>query len=131
MDFLILLARILFSALFLSSAIGHMTSTAQMAEYAKSKNVPAPKAAVFGSGILLLLGSLSILLGYQVQIGAWLLIVFPLPTAFIMHNFWSVEDPMARQNEQIHFMKDLSLAGAAFLIWYLYVAVEQVPLSLG
>ena len=131
MDFFVLIARILFSAIFLASGMGHMTNTAQMAEYAGSKNVPLPKVAVFLSGVMIFLGGISIILGFWVNIGAWLIIVFLLPTAFIMHNFWTVEDPMDRQNEQIHFMKDLALAGAAFLIWYLYFTMGHVPFSLG
>lgn len=102
-----------------------------MAQYVGSKNVPAPKVAVFISGIMILLGGLSILLGFWVYIGAWLLIIFLIPTAFMMHDFWNVEDPMDRQNEMIHFLKDLALAGAAFLIWYLYATVGTIPWSLG
>jgi uncharacterized membrane protein YphA (DoxX/SURF4 family) len=111
------------------SGMGHFTQAKTMAEYTKSKKVPAPGLAVFVTGIMLLLGGLSILLGAFVNIGAILLIIFLIPTAFIMHNFWTVKDPMMKQQDQINFMKDLALAGAAFLIWYLYQTVP-VPLSL-
>lgn len=130
MDVLILIARILFSIIFLMSAIGHFTQTKAMAEYSKSKGVPAPGLAVVVTGLMLLLGGLSILLGAYVNIGAILLVIFLIPTAFIMHNFWTVKDPMMKQNDQTHFMKDLALGGAAFLIWYLYQTVPNVPLSL-
>ena len=129
MEILILISRFLFSLIFLMSGIGHFTQAETMAEYSKSKKVPAPGLAVFVTGIMLLLGGLSILLGAFVNIGAILLIIFLIPTAFIMHNFWTVKDPMMRQNDQVNFMKDLALAGAAFLIWYLYQTVP-VPLSL-
>lgn len=129
MEILIVIARLLFSLIFLMSAIGHFTQTKTMVEYTKSKKVPAPGLAVFVTGIMLLLGGLSILLGAFVNIGAILLVIFLIPTAFIMHNFWTVKDPMMKQNDQINFMKDLALAGAAFLIWYLYHTVP-VPLSL-
>lgn len=131
MGFLILIARILFSMIFINSGIGHITNTGQMAKYAESKNVPAPKATVFITGIMILLGGLSILLGIWVNIGAWLLVIFLVPTAIMMHDFWNVDDPMQRQNEMTHFMKDLALAGAAFLIWYLYSTFGSVPWSLG
>ncbi len=129
MEILILIARFLFSLIFLMSGMGHFTQAKTMAEYTKSKKVPAPGLAVFVTGIMLLLGGLSILLGAFVNIGAILLIIFLIPTAFIMHNFWTVKDPMMKQQDQINFMKDLALAGAAFLIWYLYQTVP-VPLSL-
>ena len=129
MEILILIARFLFSLIFLMSGMGHFTQAKTMAEYTKSKKVPAPGLAVFVTGMMLLLGGLSILLGAFVNIGAILLIIFLIPTAFIMHNFWTVKDPMMKQQDQINFMKDLALAGAAFLIWYLYQTVP-VPLSL-
>ena len=129
MGFFLLLARILFSAIFIQSGVGHLMNTAQMGEYAKTKGVPAPKVAVFLTGVMILLGGISVLLGLWVKVGAWLLIIFLIPTAFIMHNFWTVEDPMDRRNDQIHFMKDLAMAGAAFLIWFLYITVN-VPWSI-
>jgi uncharacterized membrane protein YphA (DoxX/SURF4 family) len=130
MGLLLFIARLLFSSLFIQSGIGHLAAKDQMAGYAKSKGVPASETMVMLTGIMLLIGGLSILLGWMVNIGAWLLIIFLLPTAFVMHNYWAVEDPAERQNEQIHFMKDVALAGAAFLIWYLYRVVEHVPWSI-
>jgi len=131
MGFFLLLARILFAAIFIQSGFGHMANTDQMGEYVKSKNVPLPKVAVFLTGVMILLGGISVLLGLWVKVGAWLLIIFLLPTAFIMHDFWTVDDPQDQRNEQIHFMKDIALAGAAFLIWFLYITVTHVPWSIG
>lgn len=67
---------------------------------------------------MILLGGLSVLLGLYVRVGALLLVLFLIPTAILMHNFWTIDDPQARAVDQAHFMKDLALAGAAFLIWY-------------
>ena len=117
MDILVLIGRILFSALFLGSAFGHLTQTKAMAGYAASKRLPSPAAAVLGSGVLILLGGLSVLLGAWPDLGALLLIVFLVPTAFLMHGFWRERDPMMRQNDQVHFMKDLALAGAALVMF--------------
>lgn len=130
MDILILIARFLFSLIFLISGIGHFTQTKMMTEYSKSKKVPVPGFAVFITGIMIILGGLSILLGAYVNIGAILLVIFLIPSAFIMHNFWTVKDPMMKQMDQVQFLKDLALAGASFLIWYLYQIVPNVPLSL-
>lgn len=130
MEFLLLIFRILFTILFISSGFGHLSNTDQMSDYAASKGVPMAKFSVIISGLMLLFGGFSILLGLWVDIGALLLILFLLPAAFMMHNFWTVEDPMDRQNEQIHFMKDLALAGGAYCIWYLYVTNEYIPWSL-
>ncbi|MFL6129261.1 MAG: DoxX family protein [Mycobacteriales bacterium] len=117
MDLLVLIGRILFSALFLGSAVGHLTQSKAMAGYASSKRIPSPAAAVVGSGVLILLGGLSVLLGVWPDLGALLLIAFLVPTALLMHRFWTERDPMLRQNDQAHFMKNLALAGAALVMF--------------
>ncbi|MFQ5570659.1 MAG: DoxX family protein [Rhodothermales bacterium] len=118
MDILVLMARVFFSMLFILSGFGHLSQRRMMAQYARSKNVPAPRLAVLVTGVMIIFGGFSVLLGAFVKYGALLLVVFLLVAAYMMHGFWRVDDPVARQNEMVHFMKDLSLAGAAFLIWY-------------
>lgn len=118
-EFLILLARILFGLVFLFSGIAHIRGRAAMEGYAKSKGIPAPGLAVVGSGILLIVASLSIMLGIYPEVGALLLSIFLIPTAFMMHAYWREKDPMARMNEQTAFYKDIALLGAAilFFVW--------------
>lgn len=89
-----------------------------------------PRISVLISGVMLLLGGLSVLFGFWVDIGALLLIIFLLPAAFMVHDYWTIEDPQERQNEQVHFFKDLALAGGAFLLWYLYIINVDLPWSL-
>ncbi|RMI37156.1 DoxX family protein [Streptomyces triticirhizae] len=117
MDVLVLIGRILFVLLFLNSAIGHLTQTKGMAQYAGSQGVPFPWLAVFGSGILQLVGGLMVLLGVWADLGALLLFVFLAPTAVMVHRFWREGDQQARQNALIQFLKDLSLAGAALMLF--------------
>ncbi|MEO3750887.1 DoxX family membrane protein [Streptomyces sp. B6B3] len=116
MDILVLIGRILFGALFLNSAIGHLTQSKAMAGYAASKKIPAAQATVLASGVLLLLGSVSVLFGLWADLGALLLLAFLVPTALFMHNFWTVSDPEARQADMIQFLKDMALAGASLML---------------
>jgi putative oxidoreductase len=116
MDVLVLIGRILFAALFLASAAGHLTKTKMMAGYAASRGVPAAVPATIGSGVLLLVGGLSVLLGVWADLGALLLVVFLVPTAVLMHGFWKETDPQTRQLEMVHFQKDVALAGAALML---------------
>jgi putative oxidoreductase len=120
MDVVALIGRILFALLFLGSAFGHLTQADAMAGYAASRGLPQPKLAVLGSGVLILIGGLLVLLGIWIDLGALLLVIFLLPTAFLMHPFWKETDAMAKQNEMVSFQKDIALAGAALLILSLY-----------
>ena len=123
MDALVLIGRIVFSALFLFSAVGHFTQTAGMTGYAQARGVPAAKFAVLAGGVLLGLGGLSVLLGIWHDLGALLLVLFLVPTALLMHAFWKESDPQNRQLEMISFLKDLALAGAAFTLFALFAYV--------
>ncbi|MGV0634156.1 DoxX family protein [Mycolicibacillus trivialis] len=116
MDLLILVGRILFAAVFLGGALGHFTNTAAMSGYAESMGVRPGRLFVLGSGVWQLLGGLSVLLGVWTDVGALMLLVFLLPTAVIMHRFWAADDAETRAAEQIHFNKDVSLAGASLIL---------------
>jgi uncharacterized membrane protein YphA (DoxX/SURF4 family) len=113
---LVLIGRIIFAALFLVSAVGHLTKTKMMADYAGSKGVPQPWYAVFGSGILILLGGLSLLVGIWADLGALMVALFLFPTAVLIHGFWRLTGE-ARMMEQTQFMKDLALGGAALMLF--------------
>ena len=109
--------------------MGHFMNAKEMVSFAESRGVPAAKVAVPVTGLMIVLGGLSVLLGWHRDIGAGLLVLFLIPTAFMMHPFWKESDPMARQNELAHFMKTLGLAGAALFI--VYYSSFYWPMSLG
>jgi putative oxidoreductase len=105
------------SALYwLSAAFNHFKRLDYLAEYAKAKGVPSPKFAVAGSGIILLLGGLSILLGICPTIGIALLVLFLLAVSFQIHNYWNVDDAQMKQVDQINFMKNMALVGALLML---------------
>jgi uncharacterized membrane protein YphA (DoxX/SURF4 family) len=120
MDVVLLIGRVLFVALFLGSAVNHLTQSEGMAGYAASKGLPMARPATLASGVLMLLGALSVLLGVWGDLGALLLLVFLLPTAFLMHAFWRESDPAAKQTEMIQFNKDVALAGAALAFFWVF-----------
>jgi putative oxidoreductase len=113
-NYMVLLGRILYAAIFLLSAPNHFTKG--YIEYGASHGVPFPLVAVPLAGVIAFAGGLSILLGFRARLGACLLIIFLVPTTFMVHNFWAVTDPTAATNEQVHFMKNLAMLGAALLI---------------
>jgi putative oxidoreductase len=118
MSLIFLLGRVLFSAIFLNSGIAHLTKLNAMAQYAGSMHVPEPKIATSVTGVMILLGGLSILLGIYVPLGSLLLVAFLVPVAILMHPFWKMTDPMMAAVQQAQFMKNIALAGAALMIFY-------------
>jgi uncharacterized membrane protein YphA (DoxX/SURF4 family) len=108
-----LLGRLVFGGFFLYNGINHIKNRKMMAQYAASKHVPAPELAVVGSGVALLVGGASIISGVKPKVGALAIIGFLAGVSPVMHDFWKHEDAQQRQNDMIHFMKNLALLGGA------------------
>lgn len=124
MDIAFLIGRVIVGVYFLMNAYNHLFHSGHMVGYAASKGVPSPKLAIVGSGVLLLIGGLSVLLGVQTFWGIIALIVFLVPVTFMMHDYWKAADPMAKMNERISFMKNMALIG--LLLMALSVATPWV-----
>ena len=122
--------QILFALIFVNSGISHLTKLDAMTGYAKYKKVPAAKLSVVVSGLMILVGGIFVGLGIYADLGALLLAIFLIPTAFLMHNFWKETDPTAKMNETISFFKDLSLAGAALMLFALLAGNDNLKLAI-
>lgn len=118
MNWLFLVGRVAFASIFLTSGWNHLANSGMLAGYAQSKGVPAPRATVLVTGLMIVLGGLSILLGVRPQIGAVLIILFLLGTLVKMHNFWAITDANQRMIERIQWQKNLVMLGGALLIIY-------------
>jgi putative oxidoreductase len=116
-----LIGRTLLGGFFLYSGIQHLTEHDKMAQYASSKNVPAPNAGVIATGVALAAGGASIILGVKPKLGAAAIIGFLAGVSPIMHDFWNMEDPAQRQNDMINFTKNIALMGGALAL----AAVEE------
>lgn len=117
MHTLAIIGQVLFGFYWLNAGINHFRKLSALAGYAASKGTPAPKLAVAGSGLLLLLGGAGILLGYQTWWAILALVIFLVPVTLLMHAFWKDTDPQTKMNNHIQFMKNLALLGALLLLW--------------
>ncbi|HTM51411.1 MAG TPA: DoxX family protein [Bryobacteraceae bacterium] len=111
-----LAGRFLFGGFFVYSGLHHFLDRKSMADYTRSKGVPAPDAAVAVTGALLLAGGASILLGLKPKLGVAAITTALAGISPLMHDFWRVQDPQQRMNEMANFHKNLALAGAALAL---------------
>lgn len=118
-DVVLLVGRVLFALIFINSGIAHLTKLNAMTGYAQFKKVPSPVLAVIVTGLMLIIGGLYVALGIFADLGALLLAIFLIVSAFMMHNFWTIQDEQAKQAETINFFKNIALAGAALIIFAL------------
>jgi uncharacterized membrane protein YphA (DoxX/SURF4 family) len=101
-----------------------------MAGFAAYKKVPAPKLANLLSGVLMILGGLSIILGVYADLGAVVLAVLLVAMAVKMHDFWNAQGE-AKQPEMIGFMKNISMAGGALFIFASIASSTAETLNMG
>jgi uncharacterized membrane protein YphA (DoxX/SURF4 family) len=123
-----LIGRILIGGFFLIAGLNHFASLNKMAGYARMKGTPVPELAVGGSGVLLVLGGASLLLGFHPSVGVLLLVIFLLPTSFMIHDFWAVQDPQAKMSEMVQFQKNIAILGLLLLT---LLIPRPWPMSLG
>lgn len=130
MDVVVLVGRILYVAIFLSSGLNHFRNVDSMSRYARSRGLPAARWVVLVSGAVIVVGGLMVLLGVWADLGTLLIAAFLLSTAVVMHDFWRQSDPTTRTTERLQFLKDISLAGASIMLFCLFGYLDDLRFTL-
>jgi putative oxidoreductase len=106
----ILIGRILLVLIFLQSGIGKIMNFQGTVEYMAKFGMPYTNFFLVGAIFIELFGSVTVITGYYARLGAFLLVIFLIPTTLIFHTNFS--DP----NQQIHFMKNVSMFGGILVL---------------
>jgi len=110
------LGRLLLSTIFLMSAVGNkIPHFSDVAGIMEKVGIPAPQFMLVGAIVFLIVGSVSVIIGYKARFGAALLLIFLILATYYFHAFWKAE-LQDQQNQMAHFMKNLSLMGAMLFI---------------
>jgi putative oxidoreductase len=107
---------VLFSLIFLGAAPRHFS--AEGIRHAAEFGWPGTAVLVPLSGVMAILGALSLLLGWRARLGALLLIAFLAPITFTLHAFWNVSDPVMHHVQLAMFAKNVALMGGALMFAY-------------
>lgn len=116
MNTLLLIGRIIFGGYFVYNGVNHFIRFGMMTQYAKMKGVPFPAIAQGTTGLMLLLGGLSIVSGIYPFVGIVLLVAFLVPVSLMMHNFWKLEDPQLRMADKSNFTRNMAFLGAILML---------------
>lgn len=128
MKALFLVGRVILGGFFVYNGINHFKEKEGLAQYAGAKNIPQPELAVLASGAMMAAGGASLILGLKPKFGALSIIGFLAAASPMFHDFWNENDPQAKQQQLIHFSKNIALLGAALSL----AGVEEPwPLSVG
>lgn len=110
------IGRFLFASYFLAMGTNHLIHFRTHSAFIGRKGVPLARSATVLTILMMISGGALVLFDWHTKLGAVLLfgIIFPAP--FFLHHFWEESDSYVRLSEFAHFIKDLSLAGAALLL---------------
>jgi len=117
----ILIGRILLVLIFLQSGIGKIANFQGTAEYMAKFGMPYTNFFLIGAIFIELVGSITVITGYYARLGAFLLVIFMIPTTLIFHTNFT--DPM----QQIQFMKNMSMFGGLLVL--LMVGAGRISLN--
>src|SRR6267143_5744534 len=119
---ILLLGRILFVALFVVSARGHIMNHARYVTVARGR-LPIPYVAGWPVGVWLILAILSMVLGVWPDVGALMIAAFLIPTTILFHPFWTFSDAAQRRTQQSNFFRNISLLGATLALFAFLTAI--------
>ncbi|HEX8937054.1 MAG TPA: DoxX family protein [Sphingomicrobium sp.] len=100
-----LAGRLLLAILFLLSGIGKLATPGMTLAYIRSVGLPVAPLALAASALVEIAGGTALILGYRSRFTAAILVAFTLLAALIFHSNF------ADQNQMIHFLKNVSIAG--------------------
>jgi uncharacterized membrane protein YphA (DoxX/SURF4 family) len=127
-DVAFLIGRALFAVVIGYLALGNLLDLESSVGYARSKGAPLASITVPLGSLGLIAGALAVLVGFYPAVGVLVMLAFLVPITVIMHDFWTMEG-QARQNERVHFLKNVGLLGAALL--FLTLSTNAWPLAVG
>jgi len=86
----------------------------------RHQKVPLPPVlAVAGSGFLILLGGLGVILGTYVDVSLLLIAIFLFGVTPKMQQFWKETDPNRKMMKMQQFLKNMALLGATLALYAL------------
>jgi putative oxidoreductase len=104
-DYTATFGRLLIAGLFLLSGLGKIAAPAMTQSYIASAGLPLPLLGYLIAVVVEVGGGLLLAVGYRTTLVAIVMAVFTLATAVFFHNNF------ADQNQMIHFLKNIAIAG--------------------
>jgi putative oxidoreductase len=104
-NYIAAVGRLLLAIVFILSGLGKIASPEATQGYIASAGLPLPLLSYLIAIVIELGGGVLLVFGYRTRIVALALAAFTVSTALVFHN------DFADQNQMIHFLKNISIAG--------------------
>jgi uncharacterized membrane protein YphA (DoxX/SURF4 family) len=125
-----LLGRVLFALVVGYLALGNLLDLESAVGYAEQKGTPLASVSVPLGSLGLVVGALAVLTGVYPSLGAVAVVTALVPITVVVHDFWTMEG-RDRQNERIHFLKNVGLVGSALVFLALSTVAWSLSASVG
>ena len=109
-DYAAAFGRLMIATVFVLSGLGKIAAPAVTQAYIASTGLPLPIAGYLIAVVVEVAGGLLLAVGYRTTFVATGMAVFTLATAVFFHNNF------ADQNQMIHFLKNIAIAGGLFQV---------------
>jgi putative oxidoreductase len=109
------LARPLMAAMYVADGASALKSPGPRVEAVRAAGLSEPEKLVQANAATMLVAGLLFATGRLPRLSALALLASTVPSTWVRHAFWSETDPQAKQTQQAHFMKNLSMMGGLLL----------------
>ena len=86
------------------------------AKKVEAVGLPQPRQSVILNGALMVLGGTMLAANIAPKLSAGVLAACLIPTTFVGHLYWKEENPAAKANQKIHFLKNLAMLGGLLVV---------------
>jgi uncharacterized membrane protein YphA (DoxX/SURF4 family) len=112
-----ILAQAMIAFLFLYRCFTALPRFNQHAKRLAGRGIPLAKLSLVGGFGMMLIGGTAILIDYQAQIGASILIAFTIFANVLYHDFWNKKDDWAERNRALYtFCNNVAVMGGLLMV---------------
>ena len=111
-----LIGRWVLAWFFLSAVWERASAWEATIELMALQHVPAPPPLLALALLVMIVGALSLALGYHTRHGAMLLFGFTIVVTLLMHGFWHIGDAIDRAADYEIFARNIAIAGGLLFL---------------
>lgn len=120
------LGRMVFAWFFLSEAWSRLSNFEATITLMRMQHIPEAPLLLVVALAAMILGSLSLVLGFQTRHGAVLLFGFTIAASVLFHAWWNLHNEIDRAADYDIFVRNMAIAGGLLLL----VGMGPGPLAL-
>ncbi len=125
------LARPLLASMFVAGGLDSLRNPDGRVEAVRAAGLAEPERLVQVNGATMLVGGLALATNRLPRLASLALAGTLVPTTYVGHPFWKETDPAAKAQQQISFLKNVSMLGGLLLAAADTGGRESVPHAVG